>query len=461
MIELRNIAIQKSGQNLFNNFNFHIEQGDNILITGENGSGKTTLLETIAGKISVTHGEVHYDFATGKSWEERYQQRKQAIHFIPADAALTRIHQPDLFYQQRYYSFGDTFVPTVKDFLGSVTVEQIQRMRFSSSLSIDHLLNLKLTTLSNGQQKRVMILANLAKQIPKVLLLDYPFEALDRQSRYDLIHFLEALSTHHGVQLILTDHDSALPSVLNRKVVLKDFQIHEQSRFIPTPYTVPDEVRSRNDSLPANQPVVEMRSLTIQYGETTIIKNLDWVIHQGERWALAGRNGSGKTTLFSLIYADHPMAYSQQVFLFGKRRGSGESIWDIKNRISYLGPEQMSFLSPTDKALTGRAYILKGNKNQDIDNLTSLLLFFEVDAFIDKPIRQMSSGQMQLVFIIKSLLVSKELLLLDEPFRFLDPHQKDRLSQYLQLYLNRETTLVLITHDQRDIERWGKQILWL
>src|SRR6478609_973197 len=284
MIELRNIAIQKSGQKLFDNFNFVIEQGDNILITGENGSGKTTLLEIITGVISVTHGEVYYNFITGESWEERYQQRKQAIHFIPADAALTRINQHELFYQQRYYSLGDTFVPTVKDFLGSETVEQIQRMKFSSSLSIDHLLDLKLTTLSNGQQKRLIILANLAKQIPKVLLLDYPFEALDRMSRRDLIHFLELLSMEHDVQLIIADHDSELPSVLNRKVVLKNLQIHEQSAFKPKDRETLKEIEARNDSLVANHPVVEMRNLTIQYGETTIINNLSWTINRGERW---------------------------------------------------------------------------------------------------------------------------------------------------------------------------------
>ncbi|MEO7991997.1 MAG: ATP-binding cassette domain-containing protein [Chryseolinea sp.] len=461
MIDLQQISIHKSGQKLFHDFNFKIEQQDNILITGDNGSGKTILLEIIAGVIPVTHGEVHYDFINGTTWEERYQQRKQTIHFIPAEAALTHIHQHELFYQQRYYSLGDEFVPLVKDFLGKETVQQIHSMEFPSSLSIDQLLNLKLTTLSNGQQKRLMILANLAKQIPKVLLLDYPFEALDRKSRSDLIHFLEVLSLQHDVQLIITDHDSALPSVLNRKVVLKNFQVQEQSAFKSTPHTILEEVKSRNDSLPPDRPVVEMRNLAIRYGETTIINNLEWIINKGERWALAGRNGSGKTTLFSLIFADHPLAYSQQVFLFGKRRGTGESIWDIKNRISYLGPEQMSFLDPKDKALPGRNYILKSDKNSDADKLVELIQFFEADAFIDKMIRQMSSGQVQLVFIMKSLLMSKELLLLDEPFRFLDIHQKDKLNQYLQLHLDSETTLVLITHDERDIERWGSQILRL
>ncbi|HPH46782.1 MAG TPA: ATP-binding cassette domain-containing protein [Chryseolinea sp.] len=461
MIDLRKISIHKSGQRLFDNFNFTVEEKDNILIAGDNGSGKTTLLEIIAGVIPITHGEVHYDFVKGKTWEERYQQRKEAIHFVPSDAALNYIHQPDLFYQQRYYSLGDEFVPRVKDFLGSETLKQIHNMKFPPSLSIDHLLQLKLTTLSNGQQKRVMLLQNLAKQIPKLLLLDYPFESLDSQSRNDLIDFLEVLSIQHDVQLMITDHDSALPSVLNRKVVLKNFQIHEQIMFQPKSRVALEEVTPRNDSWLSDHPVVEMRNLMIRYGDTTIINNFNWIINKGGRWALAGKNGSGKTTLFSLIYADHPWAYSQQVFLFGKRRGTGESIWEIKNRISYLGPEQMHFLDPKDKALTGRSYILKSDKNSDGNKLTELIHYFEADTFIDRMLRQMSSGELQLVFIMKCLLVQKELILLDEPFRFLDSNKKRKLNQYLQSNLDNETTLVLITHDEHDIKQWGKQILWL
>src|SRR5882762_10067710 len=111
MIELHHISINKSGQKLFHDFSWKINQGENILISGANGSGKTILLEVLAGETPVAQGEVNYDLITGTTWEERYQQRKQAIHYIPADAALTQIHQHDLFYQQRYYSLGDEFVP--------------------------------------------------------------------------------------------------------------------------------------------------------------------------------------------------------------------------------------------------------------------------------------------------------------------------------------------------------------
>jgi molybdate transport system ATP-binding protein len=461
MINLRHISVHKSGERLLHDFSWRIEKGENIVIRGNSGSGKTTLLETIAGNIPITSGEIQYDFITGESWEERYHQRKQAIHYISTDAALTKIHQHDLFYQQRYYSFGDEFVPLVKDFLGEEALRQIVKMNFPTSLSIESLVQLKLTMLSNGQQKRVMILKNLAQQIPKVLLLDYPFEALDQQSRKDLIRFLDAISINHGVQLIITDHDSDLPSVMNHELVLEKFQIQSQQKLTARTVATFTTPKSKNDLPQPYNPIVEMRKLTIQYGNKVIIKDLNWIINKGERWALIGKNGSGKTTLFSLIYADHPLAYSQKVFLFGKRRGSGESIWDIKNRIFYLGPEQMSFLDPKEKLTSGRAYILKNTSHLASERVIDLINYFEADDFIDRPLRQLSSAQVQLVFIIKCLLAQKELLLLDEPFRFLDPLQKEKVNKYIQLHLDKETTLVLITHMEEDVKRWGQQVLSL
>ena len=77
-----------------------------------------------------------------------------------------------------------------------------------------------------------------------------------------------------------------------------------------------------------NDEVIDIRNLTLRYGDVTLFQNFNLRVNRGQRCALVGRNGTGKTTLFSLIFADHPQAYAQEIYLFGRRRGSGESIWD-------------------------------------------------------------------------------------------------------------------------------------
>jgi len=161
--------------------------------------------------------------------------------------------------------------------------------------------------------------------------------------------------------------------------------------------------------------------------------------------------------LFSLIFADHPMAYSEKVFLFGKRRGSGESIWDIKNRITYLGPELISYLNPQYIFGTARVRIMSQNKKVNKGELEKLVVYFKAESFIDQPVKSLSSGQLQLMLMIESFLSDKELLLLDEPFQFLDPANKERVSTYIQSHLNQDTTLILITHYEEDIAQWTEK----
>jgi molybdate transport system ATP-binding protein len=85
--------------------------------------------------------------------------------------------------------------------------------------------------------------------------------------------------------------------------------------------------------------MVRMENVDISYGSYLINRDINWTIRRGEKWALLGPNGSGKSTLLSYIFADHPQAYSKKLFLFGRKRGSGESIWDIKRGIGYTSSE--------------------------------------------------------------------------------------------------------------------------
>lgn len=222
-----------------------------------------------------------------------------------------------------------------------------------------------------------------------------------------------------------------------------------------TVYANPYAIEDAHQSIPENkntEPVVEMQDVKIQYGDKVIFRHLYWKINRGERWALTGRNGSGKTTLFSLIFADHPMAYSEKVFLFGKRRGTGESIWDIKKRISYLGPEQLHFLDHVTEQLTTREYLEKYTPSTE--RLNGLVDYFQIHALLSKKLRQLSNGQLQLILLMALFLSQKELLLLDEPFQFLDPHYKKLVSDYLETHMDESVTLVLITHYDSDVEKW-------
>lgn len=455
MIELKDVTVLRKGRKLFENFSFTIKEGEHWVIQGNNGSGKTALLQLLAGTLHPVSGHIRHSFIQGNDWDTLYRQRLDKIHFIPnqwVQAFLSGFG--DLFYQQRYYTMDDTAIPTVKDVFGD-DLEKVKTFGFSESFNINNLLDLQLIRLSNGQLKKVVILRQLVRSIPEFLLLDYPFDGLDAQSRQDLSAFIDALAAKFGIQIIIADHGPALPKVINRRLVLdgckilKEEEIHQDT-------TVHKPLEKNGSGVPVStqkEAVVEMKNLTIEYNGNKIISNLDWRINRGERWALTGRNGSGKTTLFSLIYADHPMAYSQQVFLFGKRRGSGESIWDIKKRINYYGPEHMHFLRPGSILFSAREYIrMQGHKNPG--RLHKLIDFFQAESFIDHPVRLLSSGQLQLMLLMNMFLDDKALLLLDEPFQFLDPHNHERVTKYLGHYLDENITLVLITHDEKDVAQW-------
>ena len=455
MIELQAVSVLKSGKKLFEEFSFRVEKGEHWVIQGDNGSGKTTLLQLLGGALPPFSGRVHHRFLEGDDWDTRYRERKEKIHFIPTHWLQLFLSGFDgLFYQERYYSVEEIDLPKVRDIFGE-NIHRLPSLKIFKSFDIDGMLDLHVTRLSNGQLKKVIILRQLTQNIPLFLLLDYPFDGLDAESRRDLSDFLDELVRQLGIQLIIVDHGPSLPKAINRRLTLKAFtieNIEEISEVPPAmpPRYVPEKTVPHSKS---KIPVVEMVDLTISYGGKTIISKLNWQINKGERWALTGRNGSGKTTLFSLIYADHPMAYSQKVFLFGRRRGTGESIWDIKNRINYFGPEQVHFLDPKAMQFTGTQYVLM-QPHTNTHRFRSLVEFFDAHSWVDKPVRHLSSGQLQLLLLIKFFLDDKELLLLDEPFQFLDPHHHASVTEYLNQYLNPETTLVLITHNESDVERW-------
>lgn len=488
MIEFRNVQAGRPGIALIKGFNWRIEAGESWLIQGPNGSGKTLLLELLAGKIHPTEGTLNIDFITGASWDERYAQRKRFIHYVPTHAVQSLLKQDQhQYYQQRYYSIGDQQQPTVQDVLG-YPLDALKALNLPPEFSIDHLLSVDANRLSNGQLKKLLLIKVLLSGLPRLMLFDYPFEGLDQASRLALCRFMDFLIEQHGMQVVVVDQHNELPTRINRVLKMQDYRSLVQKEYNPLsqgtspmqsqshsigeePYEAGEKhttvaAPDRNDpAVPITatfaDPVVEVTDLRIQYGEHVILRDFNWRVNKGERWALVGRNGAGKTTLFSMIFADHPMAYSQCVYLFGRRRGTGESIWDIKRRISYLGPEQLSYLSPTHIHMNAQEYLLRTVKHWEGNRFAQLSEAFRAGEFLQLPVRALSSGQLQIILIMQCLLTECELLLLDEPFQFLDAERKAALNHVLNTYLDKSKTLILITHYATDLQQWTNHTKYL
>ncbi|MEO0339139.1 MAG: ATP-binding cassette domain-containing protein [Bacteroidota bacterium] len=200
--------------------------------------------------------------------------------------------------------------------------------------------------------------------------------------------------------------------------------------------------------------------------KSVILNALKWKVRQGEKWVVYGPNGAGKSTLLSLIYADNPQAYAHRIYLFGKRRGTGESIWDIKRQFGFTSPELHAYFRENPSALnivmTGLTdtFVLN-RKSSDEEKAFARLLFeyFGLERIMKKPFRHLSTGTQRLLLFMRALIKVPAVLLLDEPFQGLDQKDIARSKVLLETVLQKEQTLLFISHYKSEWPSSIEQVL--
>jgi molybdate transport system ATP-binding protein len=353
MITFDEVNIQKGDRTVLENINWQAKNGENWAIIGGNGSGNCTFLEAIAGKIFPTKGRI-----TKPNYDE--------IAFVAKDYSFNRIVQAATqYYQQRFNSQDAEISPTVREILqnqikpiGTVDEKSVdlpplpytenELIESANLLKISHLLERKIVTLSNGETRRTLITLSLLLK-PKVLLLDNPFVGLDIESRATLHQVLNQV-TASGIQIIIVTTPKEIPSCITNIVQLQNGKIRntstQASDFQQVIHnlgiSMDAEVLAVVKQIPAKNDfkfALNMRNVTVTYKGINVIDGVNWQVKRGEKWALMGPNGSGKSTILSLITGDNPQGYQNDYDLFDRKRGSGESIWDIKHRIGFVSPE--------------------------------------------------------------------------------------------------------------------------
>ena len=190
-----------------------------------------------------------------------------------------------------------------------------------------------------------------------------------------------------------------------------------------------------------------MEHVKIRYGSRTILKDLDWEIKNGEKWALFGPNGAGKSTLLSLVYADNPQSYANTLYLFDRKRGSGESIWDIKKRIGYVSPEMHLYYKENVPTLNivGSGFFDSIGLFRKC-NAEQAVLARRVDQFLhrtfERPfILDLISGEQRLALLARAFVKDPDLIILDEPLHGLDVSNKKKAAAIIEQFCDRPEKL--------------------
>jgi molybdate transport system ATP-binding protein len=199
--------------------------------------------------------------------------------------------------------------------------------------------------------------------------------------------------------------------------------------------------------------------VTIRYGSKTILDHFSWTIKRGERWLLSGPNGAGKSTLLSLITADNPQSYSQNINLFGRQRGTGESIWDIKRNIGYVSPEMHLYFKETGTCFAVVASgifdllgVTRKVNEVQVAQVNDTLALFGLGYLASRSFHTLSTGEQKMILIARAFVKNPPLLILDEPCQGLDQEQVQVLKDVINsVAASSDMTLIFVSHYAEDV----------
>lgn len=458
IIRLKDIVLRLPELQFAEPIDWTICEGEQWAVVGPNGAGKTLLAGVLQKKYAFRSGE--HIFVSGKPVSEVVKSIAFKDIYSLADCRNS-------YYQQRWHSTETEDMPTVSEVLSEYKdTENLNELL--SLFGISDLLPKKLIFLSSGELRKFLVVRTLLSR-PEILILDNPFIGLDAPSRDLLVDMLGKMTELHGTQVILLLSNPAdLPDmitdvlpVLNRKCLspMKREEFLEYKELLDELF--PDRVSGAID-LPVNgekeisayDVAFRMEKVCIKYGSRTILKDLDWEVKCGEKWSLSGPNGAGKSTLLSLVYADNPQSYANTLYLFDRKRGSGESIWEIKKRIGYVSPEMHLYYMENVPAIqiVGSGYFdsvglfRKCNAEQE-EGALKWMKIFGIDNLKDRSFMTLSSGEQRLALLARAFVKDPDLIILDEPLHGLDISNKKLAASVIESFCSRPgKTLIYVTH---------------
>jgi molybdate transport system ATP-binding protein len=471
LLQIESVCVHIHRKEILRDISMEIKSGEQWMIFGEAGTGKTILAHTLAGNQAF-RGRILFSGFEEKIHGNCVVVVEQQHRFLDLQ------NQSNFYYQQRYNAMDAEATMTVSEVLA--VFDEGEGTYFTKSaliaiFQLDHVLYEPLIQLSNGENKRLQILQAVL-HFPALLILDEPFTGLDAEGRKMLEGILAGL-TNSGQHLLLLTSRVFVPSCFNRYARLHDGKLqllncpaeipdwHAAFKEIP----VKDFPRSMRFSYPDFRYAVRMRNVHIMYDGKKILDEINWEIEKGLCWGLSGHNGAGKSTLLSLITADNPQAYANDIYLFDRRRGSGESIWEIKQKVGYLSPELQLYFDPAATAFTAVASglfdtigLFRQLSEDQEQYVNDWLQFLECTAYRNRLLSTLPAGLQRMILLGRSMIKTPPLLILDEPCQGLDGAQSALTLHMIDRYCAQfGASLIFVSHYQDEFPACIGQTLHL
>ena len=311
-----------------------------------------------------------------------------------------------------------------------------------------------LASMSSGEQKKAL-LHYLMDQAPDYLVLVNPFENLDAASQKALKELLKHTLSHCSLFHLSTRSNEFL-DLQGAHYHYLDGQLkthHDSQKVNDLPHFTRDIPRPLEPWHPKYDPLVEFKGVNVSFHDKQVLNGIDWCLRAGEFWQLKGPNGSGKSTLVQLITGDSHKGYGQNIRLFGKRKGSGESVWDIKEQLGYFTPamiQRFNGYSYAEHMLISGLYDSVGLYLRPSDEAKRLAqAWLELLAIPNRPFKNLSIGQQRLLMTARAMIKHPPLLLLDEPTIGLDDRSVAFFVQLVNQYARQSNSCVLfVTHHE-------------
>ena len=456
-----------------------VAEGEHWCIFGPNGAGKSILAALLTGKRHESGSYVRYaeGFDPGRdclfvSFEEqqRLWQRDNRLDMSE--------------YSDRAEDQGTLVRELIESGRLSSSQDELMLESLFQQLDLHTILNKGIRFLSSGQIRRVLIARSLYAAVgpgKKLVVFDDPLEAIDRESRERIVRCIEVHQSAGFTSLFLCRRQQDIPSHISHIAVLDELKLVAHgdqlsmrsseallgvcNRFPAIASQLPGH--EATESVRNDETIIELRNVSASYGEQQVLKDVNWVMRAHDHVLIEGPNGCGKSTLLSLIDGENHKAYGQEVFLFGRRKGSGETIWETKEKFGVVSNELHNKYAKGWKVLDvvvsgffSSVGLYDDSGSAEREAARQWLQALGVADLEAHYYHELSFGQQRIVLLARAMVKHPRILILDEPCVGLDDFFRQLILETLELIAQQsQTCIIYVSHVSDERPEFMTQVL--